>query len=271
MKANGRPKNQCEFQSSSSYLVSPWCHSGLKRVFDIFGAILLLVLLSPVMIAVAVLVKLTSRGTVLFLQRRPGKNGREFTILKFRTMIDGRRHEGSAVTRPFDPRVTWFGRFMRRWKLDELPQLFNVIRGEMSFVGPRPLPTQHWEQPFMQEEATCVLSVRPGITSQATVKFRNEEELLAPFSSEQVEEVYMRAIMPVKMKMNLEYLQGANFISDLRIVLKTISRVFNPQEGKNDFIIKELLPIAKQPVAKQEKPLRMQERGEYLPTAKEAD
>jgi lipopolysaccharide/colanic/teichoic acid biosynthesis glycosyltransferase len=266
MKANGRPKEQFGFQSSSSYLVSPWCHSGLKRVFDIFGAILLLVLLSPVMIAVAALVKLTSRGAVLFRQRRPGKNGREFTILKFRTMIDGRRHEGAAVTRRFDPRVTWLGRFMRRWKLDELPQFFNVIRGEMSLVGPRPLPTQLWEQPFMQEEATCVLSVRPGITSQATVKFRNEEELLAPFSSEQVEEVYMRAIMPVKMKMNLEYLQGASFMSDLRIVLKTISRVFNPQEGKNDFIIKELLPLARQ-----EEPLPVQEREEYLPAAEEAD
>jgi lipopolysaccharide/colanic/teichoic acid biosynthesis glycosyltransferase len=266
MKANGRPKEQFGFQSSSSCLVSPWCHSGLKRVFDIFGAILLLVLLSPVMIAVAALVKLTSRGAVLFRQRRPGKNAREFTILKFRTMIDGRRHEGSAVTRRFDPRVTWLGRFMRRWKLDELPQFFNVIRGEMSLVGPRPLPTQLWEQPFMQEEATCVLSVRPGITSQATVKFRNEEELLAPFSSEQVEEVYMRAIMPVKMKMNLEYLQGASFMSDLRIVLKTISRVFNPQEGKNDFIIKELLPLARQ-----EEPLPVQEREEYLPAAEEAD
>src|SRR5712692_8714855 len=169
MKVNGGLMNRSEFQSESSYVVSPWCDSVLKRGFDIFGAILLLVLLSPLMIAVAILVKLTSRGPVLFRQRRPGKNGHEFTILKFRTMIDGRRHEGPAVTRPFDPRVTWFGRFMRRWKLDELPQLFNVIRGEMSFVGPRPLPTQHWEQPFMQEEATCVLSVRPGITSQATV------------------------------------------------------------------------------------------------------
>ncbi len=271
MKANGRPKEQCEFQSSSSYVVSPWCYSAWKRGCDILGAILSLILLLPLIAAVALAVKLTSRGPVLFHQRRPGKNGREFTILKFRTMIDGRHHEGSAVTRPFDPRVTWFGRFMRRWKLDELPQLFNVIRGEMSFVGPRPLPTQHWEQPFMQEEAACVLSVRPGITSQATVKFRNEEELLAPFSSEQVEEVYMRAIMPVKMKMNLEYLQGANFISDLRIVLKTISRVFNPQEGKNDFIIKELLPIAEQPVAKQKEPLPVQEREEFLRAAEEAD
>src|SRR5947209_18615125 len=104
---------------------------------------------------------------------------------------------------------------MRRWKLDELPQLFNVIRGEMSFVGPRPLPTQHWEQPFMQEEATCVLSVRPGITSQATVKFRNEEELLATFSPEHVEEVYMRAIIPVKMKRNGACLHGATFTSSM--------------------------------------------------------
>src|SRR5712692_242536 len=111
MKANGRPKEQCEFQSSSSYVVSPWCHSGLKRVFDIFGAILLLVLLSPAMIAVAVLVKLTSRGPVLFRQRRPGKNGREFIILKFRTMIESRHHEGPFLTRAADPRVTPFGRF----------------------------------------------------------------------------------------------------------------------------------------------------------------
>jgi len=262
--------NRSEFQSESFYVVSPWCDSVLKRGFDIFGAILLLLLLSPLMIAVAILVKLTSRGPVLFRQRRPGKNGHEFTILKFRTMIDGRRHEGPAVTRPSDPRVTSFGQFMRRWKLDEFPQLFNVIRGDMSLVGPRPL-TQHREQPFMQKEASCVLSVRPGITSQATVKFRNEEELLAPFSSEQVEEVYMRAIMPVKMKMNLEYLQGANFISDLRIVLKTISRVFNPQEGKNDFIIKELLPVSKLPVARQKEPLPVQGREEYLPAAEEAD
>src|SRR6266849_6998738 len=164
MKANGRPKGQCEFQSSSSYVVSPWCHSGLKRVFDIFGAILLLVLLSPVMIAVAVLVKLTSRGVVLFRQQRPGKNGREFTILQFRTMIDGRRHEGPAVTRPSDPRVTSFGQFMRRWKLDEFPQLFNVIRGDMSLVGPRPLT--------YTRISTCPLAEPPARTISRAARSR---------------------------------------------------------------------------------------------------
>lgn len=266
MKVNVGLKDLSAFQSESPYAVSPWCNSGLKRGFDFFGAILLVILLSPLMLAVAILVKLTSRGPVLFRQRRPGRDGREFTILKFRTMIDGRRHAGPAVTRPFDPRVTWFGGFMRRWKLDELPQLFNVVRGDMSFVGPRPLPMQHWEEPFMQEEASCVLSVRPGITSQATVKFRNEEELLAPFSPEQVEEVYMKAIMPVKMKMNLEYLETAGFASDLHMILKTILRVFNPQEGKNDFLIREYLPVFDE-----RKPLPTAEVRECLTVMEEAD
>jgi lipopolysaccharide/colanic/teichoic acid biosynthesis glycosyltransferase len=266
MRVNEGLKNRSEFQLKSFYAVSPWCESALKRGFDVFGAIFLLILLSPLMIAVAVLVKLTSRGPVLFRQRRPGKNGDEFTILKFRTMIDNRHHEGPFLTCAADPRVTPFGRFIRKWKLDEFPQLFNVLRGEMSFVGPRPQPTNLWQQSFMQEEASCVLSVRPGITSQATVKFRNEEELLAPFSSERVEEVYMRAIMPVKMKMNLEYLESASFTSDFRIILTTIFRVFNRQEGKNDFIIRELLPVARQ-----EEPLSVQERKEYLPAAEEAD
>jgi len=254
------------FEPKPFHAVSSWCNSSLKRGFDLFGAILLLISLSPLMIAVAVLVKLTSRGPVLFRQRRPGKSGREFTILKFRTMVDGRRNPGPAVTRPCDPRVTWFGRFMRRWKLDELPQLFNVVRGDMSFVGPRPLPTQHWEEPFMQEEASCVLSVRPGITSQATVKFRNEEELLAPFSSEQVEEIYMKAIMPVKMKMNLEYLESASFSSDFYMILKTIFRVFNPQKGKNDFLIREYLPVLDE-----RKPLPAAEQRECLTVLEEAD
>src|SRR5260370_11133918 len=227
MRINGGLKDGSEFRSESLFAVSPWCASALKRGFDIFGAIFLLILLSPLMVAVAVLVKLTSRGPVLFRQRRPGKNGREFTILKFRTMIDGRRHAGPAVTRPSDPSATCVGRYMRTWKLDEYPQLFNVLRGDMSFVGPRPLPTPHWEQASVQEAAPWVLSVRPGITCQATVKFRNEEDLLAPFSVGQVEDVYMKAIMPLKMRMNLEYLQDATFTNDLRILFKTMFIFFN--------------------------------------------
>jgi lipopolysaccharide/colanic/teichoic acid biosynthesis glycosyltransferase len=239
MKTNGRLKELSLFQSACLYAASPWCNSSWKRGCDILGAILLLIVCLPIMIIVALGVKLTSRGPVFFRQRRPGKNRHEFSILKFRTMRDSRHHAGSPITRCYDPRVTLFGRFMRKWKLDELPQLFNVLRGDMSLVGPRPLPTSHWRQPFAPEEASCVLSVRPGITSQATLRFRNEEELLAPFSVEEVEEVYMTAFMPVKLKIELEYLQGASFTSDLSIVFKTAFRIFDRQEEGTDFVIRE--------------------------------
>jgi lipopolysaccharide/colanic/teichoic acid biosynthesis glycosyltransferase len=132
---------------------------------------------------------------------------------------------------------------MRNWKLDELPQLFNVLRGDMSFVGPRPLPTSHWQQPVVQEKADSILSVRPGITSQATLKFRNEEELLAPFSVEEVEEVYMKAFMPMKLRMDIEYLQSANLASDLGIVFKTMFRIFSRQEANNEILIKGSMPV----------------------------
>ena len=246
MKTNGGLREQSHFQSASFYAASPWCNSAWKRGYDIFGAILLLIVFLPLMIVVALGVKFTSRGPIFFRQRRPGKNGHEFSILKFRTMKAGSCHAGPALTRPCDPRVTLFGRFMRNWKLDELPQLFNVLRGDMSFVGPRPLPTSHWQQPLVQENASSILSVRPGITSQATLKFRNEEELLAPFSVEEVEEVYMKAFMPMKLRMDIEYLQSANLASDLGIVFKTMFRIFSRQEANNEILIKGSMPVLEQ-------------------------
>ena len=246
MKTNRGLRGQSHFQSASLYAASPWCNSAWKRGYDIFGAILLLIVLLPLMIVVALGVKFTSRGPIFFRQRRPGKNGHEFSILKFRTMKAGSCHAGPALTRPCDPRVTLFGRFMRNWKLDELPQLFNVLRGDMSFVGPRPLPTSHWQQPVVQENADSILSVRPGITSQATLKFRNEEELLAPFSVEEVEEVYMKAFMPMKLRMDIEYLQSANLASDLGIVFKTMFRIFSRQEANNEILIKGSMPVREQ-------------------------
>jgi lipopolysaccharide/colanic/teichoic acid biosynthesis glycosyltransferase len=246
MKTNRGLREQSHFQSVSFYAASPWCNSAWKRGYDIFGAILLLIVFLPLMIVVALGVKFTSRGPIFFRQRRPGKNGHEFSILKFRTMKAGSCHAGPALTRPCDPRVTLFGRFIRNWKLDELPQLFNVLRGDMSFVGPRPLPTSHWQQPVVQENADSILSVRPGITSQATLKFRNEEELLAPFSVEEVEEVYMTAIMPLKLNIELEYLRNANFRSDLGLVFKTMLRIFDRQEENNEILIKGSMPVLEQ-------------------------
>src|SRR5262249_55341623 len=238
---NGKPG-----QPHASGACSPWCDSWLKRACDVSGAIILLVLLAIPMAAIALAVKLTSRGPVFFRQLRPGKNGVEFSIFKFRTMTDGSGAQGPVLTRGADPRVTKVGQFLRKWKLDEFPQLLNVLRGEMSFVGPRPQPTKLCLQPSIQNEAVRVLSVRPGITSQATVNFRNEEDLLAPFSAAEVEAVYIRTIMPVKLRMEMEYLQNASFASDLRLVFRTVFRVLHRQKRPSEVLRSEHLPVAEQ-------------------------
>ncbi len=229
--------------SFAPYSISRWYNSSAKRAFDLVGAICLFVVCFPVMVLVAVGVKLTSPGPVIFRQRRPGRQGREFNILKFRTMVDERRNPGPVLTRAKDPRVTWFGRHMRKWKLDELPQLWNVLMGDMSFVGPRPQPTRLWKEPSIQTEAAGILSVRPGITSQATVNFRNEEELLAPLSSDEVEKVYLRSIMPVKLKIDLAYLRDATLFTDMVIVFRTVFRIFR-RHPEQDVLIGAYLPEA---------------------------
>lgn len=224
--------------------VSPWCNSASKRAWDLFWASFLLLLFSPFMLIAALAVRLTSHGPILFRQRRPGRDGIEFTIFKFRTMIEDRPQAGPVLTRARDPRVTWFGRHLRRWKLDELPQLFNVVRGEMSFIGPRPQPSPLWKEPSIQEDASVVLSVRPGITSTATLAFRNEEEVLAPLRAEQVEEVYLRTLMPLKLKMEVEYLKSATFGTDWQILMRTFGRIFKRRHEDDDFL-KQCLPDLK--------------------------
>jgi lipopolysaccharide/colanic/teichoic acid biosynthesis glycosyltransferase len=229
------------FEVKTDVLLSPWCNSVWHRLFDLFWALLLLIVSSPLMLVVALAVKVTSRGPVLFRQQRPGKNGAEFSILKFRTMVVTPPQSGPVLTRALDPRVTWLGRYIRKWKLDELPQLFNVLRGDMSFVGPRPQPTRLWTEPSIREDASVVLSVRPGVTSQATLVFRNEEEVLARFSGDEVEEVYVRTLMPLKLKIEIQYLCTASFVGDIRIILRTVGRVFNRREDE-DHLLKEYLP-----------------------------
>lgn len=231
---------------SNSHYVKSWCNSRGKRSIDVCVAILFLVMLFPLMAVVAIIVKLTSRGPVFFRQPRPGRNRREFAILKFRTMLDGRHQAGPVLTKAEDPRVTWFGRHLRKWKLDELPQLFNVLRGDMSFVGPRPQPTKLWAEPSIQKESLYVLSVRPGITSYATLNFRNEEELLAPLASDELEDVYLRTIMPLKLRMELEYLGRASLRQDLGIMLSTALRIFHRRAQENDALVRRHLPVTEQ-------------------------
>jgi lipopolysaccharide/colanic/teichoic acid biosynthesis glycosyltransferase len=222
-----------KIQSRFPRQVSPWCNSPWKRRFDVAGAAILLILLFPFMLLVALAVRCTSRGPVLFRQRRTGKYREEFYILKFRTMICERRRDGAVFTRPADPRITPVGKVLRKWKLDEFPQLLNILRGEMSFVGPRPLVTQTWEEPCIQEQAVTVLSVPPGITSDATLNFRNEEAILAAHAFEHQEEAYLKAIMPLKLEMEIEYLRHATFRRDWRIILHTVFRVASASQGPN--------------------------------------
>jgi len=204
---------------------------------------ILLCVLSPLLIVLALAVKITSKGDILFRQRRPGRAGREFYIMKFRTMVVNEESPGPVLTRADDPRVTWIGRRLRKWKLDELPQLLNVFRGDMSFVGPRPQPTKLWKDASIQEQASYVLSVRPGITSQATLNFRNEEELLAPLTSEEVEDVYLKTIMPVKLEMEVEYLRRASFRSDMDIIFETMLLIVRPREDENELLKQTLLSV----------------------------
>jgi len=255
-----------KFQSRSSRRVSAWCESAWKRRFDVAGAIFLLIPLLPFMLLISLAVKFTSRGPVLFRQRRTGKDRKEFSILKFRTMICERRQQGSVFTRPADPRITPLGRFLRKWKLDEFPQLFNILRGEMSFVGPRPLVTATWEEPCIQEEAGTVLSVRPGITSDATLNFRNEEAILAAHAFEHQEEMYLKAIMPLKLEMEIEYLEKASFVSDRRIILQTVLRVISGSASP-DPLRKKIAPGSVRP---QYLPVVNQKR-EYSSAADRAD
>jgi lipopolysaccharide/colanic/teichoic acid biosynthesis glycosyltransferase len=255
-----------EFQSRSARRISPWCDSAWKRRFDLVGAIFLLIPLLPFMLLISLAVKFSSRGPVLFRQRRTGKDRTEFYILKFRTMICERRHQGAVFTRPADPRITPLGRFLRKWKLDEFPQLFNIIRGDMSFVGPRPLVTPTWAEPCIQEEAETVLSVRPGITSDATLNFRNEEAILAALAFEHQEETYLKAIMPLKLEMEIEYLEKASFASDRRIILQTVLRVLGGSACHDPLRKKTPLP----PVQSEYLPVVNQKR-EYSSAADRAD
>jgi lipopolysaccharide/colanic/teichoic acid biosynthesis glycosyltransferase len=191
---------------------------------DLFGSLFLLVPALPLMTVAAALVGLTSRGPILFKQVRAGKDGQSFRLLKFRTMVDGRRNPGAGVTRLGDARITFIGRFLRRWKLDELPQLLNVLNGSMSLVGPRPDLFGYWNR--LPTQASEVLSVRPGITGPATLEFRNEELLLAALPEDAVEEYYITNLLPLKVSRDLEYLERASLNGDLKILAQTLMCVF---------------------------------------------
>jgi lipopolysaccharide/colanic/teichoic acid biosynthesis glycosyltransferase len=200
---------------------SPWCNSLGKRLFDRVSAALLLSSLLPFMALIAAAVKISSRGPVLFRQLRVGKDGASFELLKFRTMDCCPSEVGVGLTRQGDNRVTRLGRLLRQWKLDELPQLINVVRGEMSLVGPRPEVPQYCHPLYRTE----VAALWPGVTGRASLEFRHEEQILAQVPSGQLENYYLARILPAKVRLDLDYAQHASFFSDLKILLKTACTV----------------------------------------------
>lgn len=177
-----------------------------------------LLLVSPFLLAIGLAVKCSDGGPIFFRQRRVGLNGQPFRIWKFRTMIANAEKTGSSVTKDGDARITRIGRTLRKLKLDELPQLINVVRGEMSLVGPRPEVPKYVDQ--YTAEQRKVLQLKPGITDLATLAFRHEEELLK--SADDLEKFYVHFCVPKKIELNLRYAQQANLWQDTKIIFQTL-------------------------------------------------
>lgn len=194
----------------------------LKRSFDIFFSFCGLIILSPLFLIIFVLVKTESKGPAIYKQTRVGKNGKDFSVLKFRSMKQDSESKGLLTVGGKDPRITKTGYFIRKYKLDELPQLINVLIGDMSFVGPRPEVRKYVS--LYNESQKKVLNVNPGITDVASIKYRNENELLE--GSDDPETFYIKEIMPVKLKMNLEYINDRSFFKDIKVILNTLKTIF---------------------------------------------
>lgn len=190
----------------------------VKRIFDLICSTLGLIILSPVLIVIAIKIKTDSNGPVFFKQIRVGEKNREFKILKFRTMVVDAEKLGRQITVGNDNRITKIGAFLRKYKLDELPQLINVFKGDMSLVGPRPEVPRYVK--LYNEEQKKVLEVKPGITDLASIRYRDENELLG--EAENPDEFYINTIMPDKLALNLEYISKNNVFLDIYIILKTI-------------------------------------------------
>jgi lipopolysaccharide/colanic/teichoic acid biosynthesis glycosyltransferase len=191
----------------------------MKRGMDIIGAFGGLVLLAPLFVIVAILIKMDSPGPVLFRQERLGKGFRAFWIYKFRTMVRDAPMRGGTVTTTADPRITQIGAILRRTKIDELPQLLNVLKGDMSLVGPlRPEVSCYVE--IFRTDYESILTMRPGITDLASLKRPNEQECLAQFENPEVE--YVQRLLPEKLQLGKEYLRRSSLVFDVTLIMKTL-------------------------------------------------
>jgi lipopolysaccharide/colanic/teichoic acid biosynthesis glycosyltransferase len=194
----------------------------MKRAFDIVVSFLGLVVISPLLLLAALVIKLDSPGPVLFRQERIGRGFHPFFIFKFRTMVPDPSGRGRLITVSDDPRITRAGRLLRKTKIDELPQLINVLKGDMSLVGPRPEVRQYVE--LFRNDYEQILKIRPGITDLASLKYHDEAAVLKQLENPEAE--YCNRILPDKISLSKEYVKKSSFVFDLAVILKTLPKIF---------------------------------------------
>ncbi len=197
----------------------------LKRIVDIIISFILLVILSPIMLIIALLIKIDSRGPVFYRQERITTYGQKFKIFKFRTMVQDADKMGSLVTIGKDPRITRVGSKIRKYRIDEVPQLINILIGQMSFVGTRPEVEKYVEK--YNDEMKATLLMPAGVTSKASIEYRNEDEIITTFlnKGEKTDDIYINRVLPEKMKWNLEYIKEFNVFKDIKIMIDTVINV----------------------------------------------
>ncbi len=193
----------------------------MKRIFDIFFSFIGILLLLPLFAVAAILIKIDSRGPVFFMHERIGKNFRAFRICKFRTMTADAGNKGPQITVGGDKRVTGIGKILRKYKIDELPQLINVMKGEMSFVGPRPEVRKYVD--LFKSDYEKLLTIRPGITDPASMKYSKEEIVLSLSNNWEVD--YIKRILPEKIKLSSHYVDNHNILVDLNLILRTVFKI----------------------------------------------
>ena len=211
----------------------------MKRLFDIVASLVGLIVFAPIMLIVAIIVKVTSSGPVLFSQKRLTKGMREFNIYKFRSMVSNELREKNTVQiKGSSSEITPIGKFMRKTKLDELPQFWNILKGDMSFIGPRPeLPRR---LKYYDERQKEIFSVRSGISSPASIVFSDEEYLMNQVQDP--EKFYIEQIMPYKIELNLYYIEHQNFFYDIWLIIATLLKIIN--KVKNEDVVKDKILLA---------------------------